>query len=212
MAEILASIRSAVMEGNAGEVESLVRTALDDGISPKTILDDSLIDGMTEVGQLFENGEYFVPEMLVSARAMKAGLSILRPLLIEQSVEPVGRVVIGTVRGDMHDIGKNLVGMMMEGAGFDVDDLGVNVSADQFVEAAISGKADIMARPGQEYELRLLWEGKWETSGFGTEFDAQGNYINRTGSKVSSEKMEDGRTRIRIEHEFDQQICDDMDW
>ena len=145
MAETLASIRTAVMEGNAGEVESQVQAALAEGIGPKTILDDALIDGMTEVGQLFENGEYFVPEMLVSARAMKVGLGILRPLLIEQSVEPVGRVVIGTVRGDMHDIGKNLVGMMMEGAGFEVADLGVNVSADQFVEAAAGGKADIIA-------------------------------------------------------------------
>lgn len=145
MDESLASIRTAVMEGNAGEVETQVNAALAEGISPKTILDDALIDGMTEVGQLFENGEYFVPEMLVSARAMKAGLGILRPLLIEQSVEPVGRVVIGTVRGDMHDIGKNLVGMMMEGAGFDVEDLGVNVSAEQFVNAAIEGKAQIIA-------------------------------------------------------------------
>lgn len=145
MDESLASIRTAVMEGNAGEVETQVNAALAEGISPKTILDDALIDGMTEVGQLFENGEYFVPEMLVSARAMKAGLGILRPLLIEQSVEPVGRVVIGTVRGDMHDIGKNLVGMMMEGAGFEVEDLGVNVSAEQFVNAAIEGKAQIIA-------------------------------------------------------------------
>jgi 5-methyltetrahydrofolate--homocysteine methyltransferase len=145
MAETLTSIRTAVMEGNAGEVEAQVKNALDEGIAPKTILDDALIDGMTEVGQLFENGEYFVPEMLVSARAMKVGLGILRPLLIEQSVEPLGRVVIGTVRGDMHDIGKNLVGMMMEGAGFDVNDLGVNVSPEQFVEAATNGKADIIA-------------------------------------------------------------------
>ena len=76
----------------------------------------------------------------------------------------------------------------------------------------ISGKADIMAKPGQEYELRLLWDGKWETSTFGTEFDSNGNYINRTGSEVTSEKMEDGRTRIIIVHEFDQDICDDMDW
>lgn len=145
MAETLEGIRTAVMEGNAGAVESLVKTALADGIAPKTILDDALISGMTEVGQLFENGEYFVPEMLVSARAMKAGLGILRPLLIEQSVEPVGRVVIGTVRGDMHDIGKNLVGMMMEGAGFEVNDLGVNVSADQFVQAAKDSRAEIIA-------------------------------------------------------------------
>ncbi len=145
MSEILAGIRTAVMEGNANEVQTQVQTALDEGLSPKTILDDALIDGMTEVGQLFENGEYFVPEMLVSARAMKMGLAILRPLLIEQAVEPVGRVVIGTVRGDMHDIGKNLVGMMMEGAGFEVNDLGVNVSAEQFVTAAKEGNADIIA-------------------------------------------------------------------
>jgi 5-methyltetrahydrofolate--homocysteine methyltransferase len=145
MDNTLASIRTAVMEGNAGEVESQVKIALEEGKTPKTILDEALIDGMTEVGQRFERGEYFVPEMLVSARAMKVGLAILRPMLIEESVEPVGRVVIGTVRGDMHDIGKNLVGMMMEGAGFEVNDLGVNVSAEQFVQAAIEGRANIIA-------------------------------------------------------------------
>lgn len=145
MAETLTSIRTAVMEGNAGEVEAQVKNALDEGIAPKTILDDALIDGMTEVGQLFENGEYFVPEMLVSARAMKVGLGILRPLLIEQSVEPLGRVVIGTVRGDMHDIGKNLVGMMMEGAGFEVVDLGVDVKPEELIEAIKEHQPDIVA-------------------------------------------------------------------
>ena len=145
MAETLETIRAAVIDGDAGTVESQVQAALESGIAPKTILDDALIGGMSVVGQRFEEGEYFVPEMLVSARAMKVGLAILRPRLVEDSVEPVGRVVIGTVRGDMHDIGKNLVGMMMEGAGFEVNDLGVNVSAEQFVEAASGGKADIIA-------------------------------------------------------------------
>ncbi len=145
MSEVLTVIRTAVMEGNADEVESQVQAALDAGINPKTILDDALIDAMTAVGQLFENGEYFVPEMLVSARAMKRGLAILRPLLIEEDVKPIGRVVIGTVRGDMHDIGKNLVGMMMEGAGFDVVDLGVNVSAEQYINAAKESDADFIA-------------------------------------------------------------------
>ena len=145
MAETLESIRNAVIDGDAGAVDANVQAALEAGVTPKTILDDALIQGMNVVGKRFEEGEYFVPEMLVSARAMKAGLAILRPRLIEDAVEPVGRVVIGTVRGDMHDIGKNLVGMMMEGAGFEVNDLGVNVSADQFVDAAIGGKAQIIA-------------------------------------------------------------------
>ena len=145
MDDILTAIRTAVIQGNACQVESQVKSALESGIAPKTILDQALIEGMREVGAKFEEGEYFVPEMLVAARAMKGGLALLRPRLVEDAVEPIGRVVIGTVRGDMHDIGKNLVGMMMEGAGFEVQDLGVNVSPDQFVAAAKEGKADIIA-------------------------------------------------------------------
>ncbi len=145
MDDILTAIRSAVIEGNAGQVGSQVQAALDSGTSAKVILDEALIDGMREVGAKFEEGEYFVPEMLVAARAMKSGLTLLRPRLVEDAVEPLGRVVIGTVRGDMHDIGKNLVGMMMEGAGFEVQDLGVNVSPEQFVAAAKDGNADIIA-------------------------------------------------------------------
>ena len=144
MSEILTGIRTAVMEGNAGEVGTQVQAALDEGITPKTILDDALIDGMTEVGQLFENGEYFVPEMLVSARAMKTGLEILRPLLIEDAVEPVGRVVIGTVRGDMHDIGKNMVATMLRGVGFEVVDLGINITVEDFVDNIERHRPDIL--------------------------------------------------------------------
>ncbi len=145
MDDILTAIRTAVIQGNAGEVESQVKAALAGGIAPKTILDQALIEGMREVGAKFEEGEFFVPEMLVAARAMKGGLTLLRPRLVEEAVEPLGRVVIGTVRGDMHDIGKNLVGMMMEGAGFEVKDLGVNVAPEQFVDAAKAGDVDIIA-------------------------------------------------------------------
>lgn len=145
MDDILTAIRTAVIHGNAGEVEAKVQAALESGVAPKSILDSALIDGMREVGAKFEEGEYFVPEMLVAARAMKGGLMLLRPRLVEDAVEPIGRVVIGTVRGDMHDIGKNLVGMMMEGAGFEVKDLGVNVSPEQFVAAVEEGGVDIIA-------------------------------------------------------------------
>jgi len=145
MDDILTAIRTAVIQGNAGEVEAKVKAALESDIAPKAILDNALIDGMQEVGARFEEGEFFVPEMLVAARAMKGGLTLLRPRLVEDAVEPIGRVIIGTVRGDMHDIGKNLVGMMMEGAGFEVKDLGVNVAPEQFVAAVQEGGVDIIA-------------------------------------------------------------------
>ncbi len=115
-------------------VEDLVKTALEQGISPQEILNQGLIKGMGVVGDKFKNNEYFVPEVLVSAKSMKAGMAILKPRLTESGVEPKGTVVIGTVEGDMHDIGKNLVGMMLEGAGFQVVDLGVNVPAAKFVD------------------------------------------------------------------------------
>lgn len=145
MDDILNSIRSSVINGDAGAVERDVNAALAGGIGPKDILDKALIEGMRDVGCKFEEGEYFVPEMLVAARAMKGGLTILRPRLVAESVEPAGKVAIGTVRGDMHDIGKNLVGMMLEGAGFEVRDLGVNVSPDRFVEEVSQGNVNIVA-------------------------------------------------------------------
>ncbi len=126
----------AVLKGDADGVRSAVSTALEAGISPTKILNDELVPAMAEVGRLFEIGEYFVPEMLVSARAMQAGVAMLKPLLAETELKGSGRVVIGTVLGDLHDIGKNLVIMMLEGAGFEVVDLGTNVPASKFVEAA----------------------------------------------------------------------------
>ena len=145
MDEILNAIHEGVLNGDAPAVEAGVRQALSSGMSPKQVLDDGLINAMSEVGRLFEEGEYFVPEMLVAARAMKGGLTILRPLLIESAVEPAGKVAIGTVQGDLHDIGKNLVAMMLEGAGFEIYDLGVNVSPEAFVASVRDSGADIVA-------------------------------------------------------------------
>ncbi|MCB0203119.1 MAG: corrinoid protein, partial [Anaerolineae bacterium] len=139
----LDDIYDAIIDGDKnGTVES-VKAALADGLSPKEILNDGMIAAMDEVGRLFEETEIFVPEMLVAARAMKAGLELLRPYLVKSGIEPAGKVVLGTVQGDMHDIGKNLVGMMLEGAGFEIVDLGVDVAPEKFIEA-LQGEVDIL--------------------------------------------------------------------
>ncbi len=131
----LQAIYDAVLDGNAPATEKGVKAALSEGTPADRILNDGLIAAMGEVGRLFEENEYFVPEMLVSARAMKAGLAVLKPLLAEGSASPAGKVVIGTVKGDLHDIGKNLVSIMLEGSGFQVIDLGTDVAPDKFVAA-----------------------------------------------------------------------------
>jgi 5-methyltetrahydrofolate--homocysteine methyltransferase len=136
---LLQSIRDHVIEGQAKQVAQLVEQALAEYISPDTILNEALISAMSEVGDRFEKGEYFVPEMLISARAMQAGLKLIRPLLAQSGAKPVGRVAIGTVKGDLHDIGKSLVAMMLEGAGFEIVDLGVDVPPEKFVEAVRNG-------------------------------------------------------------------------
>jgi 5-methyltetrahydrofolate--homocysteine methyltransferase len=128
-----------VIDGEASEVEAGVQTALDAGINPNTILNEALIAAMDEVGRRFEEGDFFVPEMLIAARAMQAGLRLLKPHLVAGETKTVGKVAIGTVKGDLHDIGKNLVAMMLEGAGFEVHDLGVDVTPDAFVKAAQEG-------------------------------------------------------------------------
>ncbi|MBM7582350.1 5-methyltetrahydrofolate--homocysteine methyltransferase [Caldicoprobacter guelmensis] len=130
------AIADALKAGNAPKVKEMVEAALAEGISPEDILNKGLIVGMSEVGELFKNNEIYVPEVLIAARAMYAGLNILKPLLAERDVKPMGKVVIGTVKGDLHDIGKNLVAMMLEGAGFEVTDLGIDVSPEKFVNAA----------------------------------------------------------------------------
>jgi 5-methyltetrahydrofolate--homocysteine methyltransferase len=144
MSAILDELRQSVIEGNAKSAEAQVQQALDEGLGADVILNTALIPAMGEVGQKFEDGEYFVPEMLISARAMQAGLKLLKPLLAASGAEPIGTVAIGTVKGDLHDIGKSLVAMMLEGAGFEIMDMGVDVSPEKFVQAAKDG-ANIVA-------------------------------------------------------------------
>ncbi len=134
-----------VKTGNAKETTSRVQSLLDEGTEPEKIMSDALIPAMDEVGDLFQKGEYFVPEMLVAARAMQQGLEILKPKLVDSGIEPVGKIVVGTVKGDLHDIGKNLVVMALEGAGFEVIDLGTDVSPDKFVEAIKEHKPQVIA-------------------------------------------------------------------
>ena len=136
MNEIIKKIYQGIVEGQQNDAAESVSAALQAGIPARTILDEGMLTAMAEVGRLFEEGECYVPEMLMSARAMKAGLAILQPSLKETNVEATGQVVIGTVKGDLHDLGKNLVGMMLEGAGFRVNDLGVDVPPEKFVAAA----------------------------------------------------------------------------
>jgi corrinoid protein of di/trimethylamine methyltransferase len=133
--EILDALYDHTLDGEAEPVIELTNEALELGMDPLTILFDSLIPSLEEVGRLFEEGEYFVPEMLVAARAMAGAMNILKPLIAESGAKPIGTFVMGTVKGDIHDIGKNLCNIMLEGAGFDVYDLGVNVPPEKFVEA-----------------------------------------------------------------------------
>ncbi|MGQ9487724.1 MAG: corrinoid protein [Armatimonadota bacterium] len=144
MQEELKALAQAILEGKRNDAVELTQKLVDAGVTPKQILDDGLIAGMSVAGEKFKNGEYFVPEILVAARAMKAAMELLRPLLVATDVQPIGTIVIGTVRGDLHDIGKNLVAMMVEGAGFRVVDLGVDVTADKFIAAAKEHNAQIV--------------------------------------------------------------------
>lgn len=144
MDAVLTKLFDAVLEGDFGGVESNVQAALDAGLDPNVILNDGMIAAMREVGNRFEAGDYYVPEMLIAARAMQSGMGILKPYLQQTDRKSRGRVVIGTVKGDLHDIGKNLVSLMLEGAGFEIIDLGVDVPAEEFVKAAMEAKPDII--------------------------------------------------------------------
>ena len=140
----LSKMRDALVNGKADEVRDMVKKALDEGQEVEKILNEGLIAGMDIVGEKFKRNEFYVPEMLIAARAMKAGMEVLRPILVQKDVKPLGTVVLGTVRGDLHDIGKNLVGMMLEGAGFEIVDLGVDVSPEKFVQTVKEKKAQIV--------------------------------------------------------------------
>ncbi|MGI6113918.1 MAG: corrinoid protein [Mahellales bacterium] len=139
------AIADALKAGNAPKVKELVEAAVAEGVNPSKIVNEALIVGMGEIGVLFKNNEVYVPEVLIAARAMHAGLGVVKPLLAEQDIASAGKIVLGTVKGDLHDIGKNLVGMMLEGAGFEVIDLGIDVPADKFVEAIKTNKPEVVA-------------------------------------------------------------------
>ena len=141
---MLEKLKRAVLSGDDERAAELTKKALEEGIEPGKVLNEALIPAMEIVGREYEEGERYVPEMLISAEAMKAAMEVLRPRLMETGVRLKGKVVIGTVEGDLHDIGKNLVAMMLEGAGFEVIDLGVEVTAERFIQAVREHKPDVL--------------------------------------------------------------------
>ncbi len=141
---LIEEISEFLQKGRAKNVKTLVQQALDEGLDPKVILNEGLLSGMMIIGEKFKNNEVFVPEVLVAARAMNTGLEILEPKLVEVGNEPVGKAVIGTVKGDLHDIGKNLVAMMLKGAGMQIFDIGVDAGAEAFIDKAEEVGADVI--------------------------------------------------------------------
>ncbi len=144
MASLFEQLARAVIDGNNKVTPQLVSQAFQEGISAEDVLNKGLLVGMEEVGRLFKAEEYYVPEVLLSARAMRAAMEVLRPALVKSGVEPKGKVALGTVKGDLHDIGKDLVGMMLEGGGYQVKDLGRDVAPQDFVAAALSGEVQVV--------------------------------------------------------------------
>jgi 5-methyltetrahydrofolate--homocysteine methyltransferase len=145
MEPVFKEIYDSIIDGSQEVTKKKVQQALDEGFEPGRILNDAMVSAMAEVGRLFEEGEYYVPEMLIAARAMQNGLAILKPRLVQQNVASAGKVVAGTVKGDLHDIGKNLVCMMLEGAAFEIIDLGSDVTPEKFIEAVKANNAQIIA-------------------------------------------------------------------
>jgi 5-methyltetrahydrofolate--homocysteine methyltransferase len=144
MEEVLQKLYNAVLEGDFDGVKTNVPAALEAGLDPNVVLNEGMIAAMREVGARFEAGDYYVPEMLIAARAMQSGMTLLKPHLQKSDQKSNGRVLIGTVKGDLHDIGKNLVGLMLEGAGYEIIDLGVDVPAEEFVKKVIELKPDVV--------------------------------------------------------------------
>lgn len=142
---ILNEISLNLQQGRAKNVKELVQKAIDDGMNAETILEEGLLSGMSIIGEKFKNNEVYVPDVLIAARAMNAGSELLKPLLVSSGVKAKGKVVLGTVKGDLHDIGKNLVRMMMEGKGLEVIDLGIDVPTDKFITAAVENEAQVIA-------------------------------------------------------------------
>jgi 5-methyltetrahydrofolate--homocysteine methyltransferase len=194
METILKEILDGVVNGDNHLVPEKMNEALEKGILPETILNEALIPAMAEVGRRFEIGEYFVPEMLISARAMKSGLAILKPKLVKRNFKSYGKIVIGTVKGDLHDIGKNLVSLMLEGAGFEVIDAGSDIAPEKFVEIAKTNNADIIVlsalltttmtnmkatitaleQAGLKGKIKVMIGGAPVTEGYATQIGADG--------------------------------------
>ncbi|MCM8790672.1 MAG: corrinoid protein [Candidatus Omnitrophica bacterium] len=143
--KVLQNIRDAIMNGDRAAVVALTKAALEEGISLKDVMDKALIAGMEIVGGKFKRNEIFIPEVLISAKAMQEGMALLEPHFTKHGIKPVGRVLIGTVKGDLHDIGKNIVSMMLKGACFEIEDLGIDVSPQRFIDAAKAKEVDVIA-------------------------------------------------------------------
>jgi len=160
----LKALADAVIRGDQKKAVEITKAALEEGAAPKSVLDRGLIAGMDVVGARFKKNEIYIPEVLIAARAMKMAMEILEPELVKAGVEPVGRLLIGTVQGDLHDIGKNLVAMMLKGAGFEVIDLGVDVGPEKFIEQVKTSKAQLIGMsalltttmPGMERTIKAL--------------------------------------------------------
>ena len=211
----LKKLHQAILDGNAKASAEETAHALVAGVDPMTIIEGTMIPAMDEVGRLFECQDYFVPELLLSGRAMKAAMQLLRPLLAKSGAQPVGRVVIGTVKGDLHDIGKNLVASMLEGGGFDVTDLGTDVSPDRFVAAIGEKNADIVClsalltvtmpamkttiealeRAGVRNKVRVLIGGAPVTLQYAREIGADGYGENANAAVALARELSKGALR-----------------
>lgn len=198
---VLDELKQAVVDGDPQGAVAGVQAGLAEGMSAETLLKDGLIAAMQVVGKLYEDEDFYVPEMLLAAKAMTEALAVLRPLLVDDGVETRGRVTIGTVKGDLHDIGKNLVSMMLEGAGYEVTDLGVDVSADAFIEAirggaqivamsalltttmtAMQANIDAIAAAGLRDSARIIVGGAPVTAEFATKIGADGFAADASGA------------------------------
>jgi 5-methyltetrahydrofolate--homocysteine methyltransferase len=204
----LREIADALKAGRAPKVKELVSKAIEEGVSAEQILNEGLILGMGEIGTLFKNNEVYVPEVLIAARAMNAGLDLLKPILAAAGVQPVGTISIGTVKGDLHDIGKNLVSMMLEGAGFAIVDLGIDVSPEAFVDSVetkgvqiicmsalltttmpnMKGTIDLLNAKGIRNKVKVMIGGAPVTQAYADEIGADG-YSDDAASAVDVAKM-----------------------
>jgi len=204
----LQPLHDAVIAGDAKTTRAITEQALQEGIDPLTLVNEHMVPAMDEVGRRFECNEYFVPELLLSARAMKSALEIIRPLLVARGTEPLARVVIGTVKGDLHDIGKNLVAAMFEGGGFEVIDLGVNVSPERFIETvrdknvqiiamsalltttmpAMKSTVDALKQAGVRDKVKVLIGGAPITQKYADEIGADGFSDNAVGAVALAKK------------------------